>query len=309
MMLKGAQEELAEIENDVRSMERKLANLRARGYVIEKSLEADVAVLATQWDRVKGNAQTTVDSQTRLLSEQMQSIQEMVAKLVGMSKNLEAARPLFMQTKSSIASAEAQADAAVDAVLTQYDEYADEVESLTAHLEWVGWMLDALETASFQLLATESGVAATEAIWEQPGLEPENGVLFLTDQRILWEDRVGTFELKLDVPLQQVEDVQEEVDEESGQEYLVFTLGSGAPYPTARMELSMPVADVWLKMIGRARSGGYAQDRAVEIDEAELERIRNAPQQCSNCGAGLSAPILRGQTEITCEYCGLVTRI
>ena len=214
-----------------------------------------------------------------------------------------------MQIKSAVASAEAQADAADDAVIAQYDQYADEVETVTAHLAWVGWMLDALATATFQLLATESGVAATEAVWGRPGLEPENGILFLTDQRLLWEDRVGTFELKLEVPLAQVADVKKALDEASGQEFLDFGFASGAPYPTARFQLALPVGDAWLKMIGRARSGDYAKDRAVEIDQAELERIRNAPRQCSNCGAGLTAPILRGQNEITCEYCGQVIRI
>jgi DNA-directed RNA polymerase subunit RPC12/RpoP len=40
-----------------------------------------------------------------------------------------------------------------------------------------------------------------------------------------------------------------------------------------------------------------------------LERIRNAPQQCTKCGAAITDPILRGQTEIPCEYCGNVMRI
>jgi hypothetical protein len=307
--LKKVREELGNIENDMRSLERTLSSLRSRGYVIEKSLEVDVAVLATQWDRIKTNAETTLETQTHLLSEQMTSIQKMMGDLMAQSGNLNAARPSFLQVKSAIASTEAQADAADDTVIATYDQYADEVETLTAHLEWIGWMLDALSTASFQLLATESGVGATEAVWERPGLEPENGILFLTDQRLLWEDRVDAFELKLDMPLQQVTDVKKEVDEATGQEFLNYTLGSGAPYPVARFQLALPVADSWLKMVGRARAGDYTKDRAVEVDPAELERIRNAPRQCSNCGAGLTATILRGQTEITCEYCGQVIRI
>ena len=62
-------------------------------------------------------------------------------------------------------------------------------------------------------------------------------------------------------------------------------------------------------MISTARSDGYAEDRAVEIKKEDLERIRNAPSQCSNCGATYTAPILRGQKEITCEFCGVSVRI
>ena len=307
--LKAVREDLSGLENDMRSLERMLASLRGRGYLIEKSLEADIAILATQWDRIKGNAETTLEGQTKLLSEQMAGIQKTMAELLGMSGNMNAARPVYMQVKSGIASTEAQADAADDAVIATYDNYADEVETVSSHLQWVGWMLDALSTASFQLLATESGVAATEASWERPGLEPENGILFLTDQRLIWEDRVETFEVKLEQPLREIGEVKKESDEASGQEFLVFGLGTNGPYPSVRFALGLPVADAWLKMVGRARAGDYAMDRAVEIDPAELERIRNAPKQCSNCGAGLTEPILRGQTEITCEYCGQVTRI
>jgi len=308
-MLANVEQELTATENDVVSMGRKLADLRARGYAIEKALEADVTILAAQWDRIKFNAQKTMEQQRQLMAGQMQSIQQMLAQLMGQMNNLAAARPLYMQTKSAAASAQAQAEAAQATVVAQYDGYIDQVGTLTAHLEWVGWMLDALATATFQLLATESGVAAVEAVYARPGLEPENGILFLTDQRLLWEDRVGEFELKLNVPLSQVTDVQKVATEDGQQEFLDATFGAGAPYPNARFQLGVPVAESWLKMIGRARSGGYAGDRAIEIPPEELERIRNAPQQCSNCGAALTDPILRGQTEITCEYCGNVMRI
>jgi predicted nucleic acid-binding Zn-ribbon protein len=308
-MLASVEQELTAVENDVVSISRKLADLRARGYAIEKALEADVIILAAQWDRIKLNAQKTMEQQRQLMSGQMQSIQQMLAQLVGQMNNLAAARPLYMQTKSAAASAQAQAEAAQSTVVAQYDGYANEIGTLSAHLEWVGWMLDALATATFQLLATESGVAAVEAVYARPGLEPENGILFLTDQRILWEDRVGDFELKLNVPLQQVTDVQKAVSEDGQQEFLDFTFGPGAPCPDARFQLGAPVAESWLKMVGRARSGGYAGDRAIEIPPEELERIRNAPQQCSKCGAALTDPILRGQVDVTCEYCGNVMHI
>jgi hypothetical protein len=73
--------------------------------------------------------------------------------------------------------------------------------------------------------------------------------------------------------------------------------------------LALPVAEEWLQMIGRAKAGDYSTDRAVELAEADLERVRNAPEQCPNCGAAITSPVLRGQNEITCEYCGVVTRI
>jgi septal ring factor EnvC (AmiA/AmiB activator) len=309
MMLKDLQVDISEVENDLFSLDRELTDLRARGYTIEKSLEADTKVLSVQWEKIKQRASKTIELQTKVLSEHMTNIQAEMSKLAGLSGNLNAARPVYIQLKSMIASAEAQADAAEDTVIDQYDDFADEVEALDAHLEWVDWMLDALEISSFKLLATESGVSAVEAVWDRPGLEPENGILFLTDQRFLWEDRVGDYELKLELPLAEVNEASEEVDEESEEEALLLKFGSSAPYPNGRFELAQPVAESWIQMINRAQSGGYIEDRAVEIDEKELDKIRNAPTQCSNCGAAFTAPILRGQTEIICEFCGVATRL
>ncbi|HNB53588.1 MAG TPA: hypothetical protein PK530_16685, partial [Anaerolineales bacterium] len=100
-----------------------------------------------------------------------------------------------------------------------------------------------------------------------------------------------------------------ETEEGGTAETLVFTFDSNAPFAETRFELAAPVGDDWIKMVGRARKGDYVADRAIEIDQAELDRVKNAPTSCSNCSATFTAPVLRGQVEITCEYCGAVTRI
>lgn len=310
MMLKATQEELSELENQISELARELSQLRARGYVIEKSLEPDIEVLKLQWEKIKERAHTTLNYQTSQLGAQMKDIQSAMANLAGISGSLAAARPVYINIKSLIASAEAQAEAAEETVLDQYDEYADEIETLDTHLEWVDWMLDAISTASFSLLATESGVAAIEAIWERPNGEPENGILFLTDQRLLWEDREGDYELKINVPLANLGEVKSQIDDETGEQRLLTVFeGSAAPVASTSFLFSLPVIESWQQMIGRARAGDYGADRAVEIKESELDRIRNAPTQCPTCGATFTAPILRGQNEITCEFCGVSTRI
>jgi predicted nucleic acid-binding Zn-ribbon protein len=310
LLLSDARAELENLENDVRSLERSLADVRARGYQIEKDLEAEIAVLVAQWERIKGNAGKTLDVQAGLLAAQSTAIQGLMTKLAGMTANLAAARPVYMQLKSAIASAEAQAAAALETIYGQFDDYAAEVAGLDAHLDWVDWMLDALATASFQLLATESGIAATEATYARPGMEAENGVLFLTDQRLLWEDRVGDYEVKVEVPLAQVESVSiGYVDEAQTDETLAFKFASGAPLAEAAFDIAAPVGETWRQMVGRARNGDYAGDRATPLDPAEIARVQNAPTQCSHCGGQFTAPVLRGQVEIACEFCGTITRI
>ncbi|MCK5436214.1 MAG: hypothetical protein KAI88_06255, partial [Nitrosomonadaceae bacterium] len=128
MMLKNLQEEISSLEVDVNNLGRELSELRARGYVVEKTLEADVQVLAAQWDQIKTRSNATITLQSKMLSEQMKVIQDKMATLAARSGNLSAARPQFVALKSAIASAEAQAEAAEETVLDQYDEYANEIE-------------------------------------------------------------------------------------------------------------------------------------------------------------------------------------
>ncbi|MFO8037629.1 MAG: hypothetical protein R6U57_13480, partial [Anaerolineales bacterium] len=54
------------------------------------------------------------------------------------------------------------------------------------------WMLTELSEVSFELLATESGIMAVKAVWAKSGKqrkEDPKGVLYLTDQRLLFEQK------------------------------------------------------------------------------------------------------------------------
>jgi ribosomal protein S27E len=62
-------------------------------------------------------------------------------------------------------------------------------------------------------------------------------------------------------------------------------------------------------LIGRVKSGEIDKERTQPKDEAVVEAARSAPTKCSTCGATLPADIVRGQREITCEYCGSVIRL
>jgi hypothetical protein len=310
-MLTFAKDALEDMGNKVAALPTQLAKVRAKGYVFEKALESQVQGLSDRWGKIKQTVDTDVRSQSESLTKTMQGIQQQMAQVMAGANNPSAVRPVYMQVKSMVASAEAQAAAAEQAIYGQYDDFQASVETLSARFAWVDWMLEALATASFKLLATEGGVAATEANWLRPNSDPMGGILFLTDQRLIFEEREGEFSVPLEVPLAQVQSV----DADSGQgankdeEHLKVILASGAPAPYGLWQLVGPQADEWKTMIGRALKGDYTSDRAVAVDQSAVDKVKNAPTQCPNCGAAFTKPVLRGQTEITCEFCGAVTRL
>ena len=306
--LVDVRQELATLENDLHAQQRKLADVRAKGYAVEKNLEADLEILSAQWDRVMFSTHNNLEEQTRLLNEPLQGLQRSMAQLMGLAANPRAAQPIFLEVKSTAATVKAKLEAAQAASRAPYSAYAKEIKSFHTHLEQVSQMQSSLATASFKLMATETGIAAVPAVYTRPGMGDEKGVLVLTDMRLLWERKGPVSELVVNAALQQITNVQKEVAPANGSEFLNFSFAAGADFPSARFTLESPVADEWMKMVGRARSGDFSADRAVQIDPAEVERIRNAPKQCSNCGAAFTKPILRGQSEIICEYCGVTNR-
>ena len=64
----------------------------------------------------------------------------------------------------------------------------------------------------------------------------------------------------------------------------------------------------YVQQLNRVMTGEIDKERAIPVDEAEVEAVRSAPTVCTTCGATLPA-LARGVTELTCEYCGTVVRV
>lgn len=310
-MLSFAKDALEDIETKVKGLPGKLSGVRARGYAFEKALEAQVQGLTDQWVGIKQTLSNDLKTQTMSMGSTMVDIQQKMAQVMGQSANPSAARPAYMQVKSMIASVEAQAVAAEQGLYGQYDDFQASVETLNAHLEWVDWMLEALASASFTFMATEGGVAAAQANWLRPNSDPMGGILFLSDQRVIFEEREGEFSVPLEAALSLVQSVEALAGQGAGQdeEHLRLNFGAGAPASFGLFQLVGPTAEEWKTTIGRAMKGDYTSDRALEIDQAAVDKVKNAPTQCPSCGAAFTKPVLRGQTEIKCEFCGAVTRL
>jgi hypothetical protein len=92
------------------------------------------------------------------------------------------------------------------------------------------------------------------------------------------------------------------------EDHLDFALTSAAPARKAHFHIDGQDCNLWQATVGRVKNGEIEKSRVQPISEEEKQRLRNAPTKCSSCGGSIKAPILRGQTEIHCVYCGAVTR-
>ena len=94
-----------------------------------------------------------------------------------------------------------------------------------------------------------------------------------------------------------------------GKDMRSLKLGSGAPYAEVVAEIKGGIeADYWAQQVSRAAKGVISDDSTVEPDADLIERLRDAPTDCPNCG-GVLPQLAAGATDISCQYCGSVVRV
>jgi hypothetical protein len=328
IMLSPVNDDLEDIATAINALPANIENLRARGYVFKSYLERKVQTLTTQWTQLRPQVQTAVTTQSNALRMDANAVQAQL------NRRQLATAPL--------ASLEGKVGAALRNLQGMYDTLDDNINQTQQQLDDISWTLQQIEVASFGLLATEAPVEAVPANWKKPGdKDGVEGVLILTDQRLLFEQKeevatkkvlfIATEKQKVQVlqwavPVTQIEKATGSSRGLMGKDdFLTITLAEGGgladpqgkslyddagrPLRTTDIHLKGEKGEAWQGFIGRVKSGEIAKERTVPVDTAAAETVANAPTKCPNCGATITQKIMRGQTEINCEFCGSVIRL
>jgi hypothetical protein len=312
--------DLGDVDAAVNALPANIAAVRARGYVFKNYLERKADTLATQWRDLRPRVESSIQTQSQQLRLQANQVQ--------------ASHNRRQRATAAMSALESQASAAQRSLQGMYDPLNDNVLQTQKQLDDIVWTLNQAEQASFGWLATEAPVEAVSANWRKPDdKDGVGGVLYLTDQRLVFEqiEEVATKKvlfiatekkkvqaLGWEVP---VANIATAAGSHRGfmnkDDYLTITTtpGSGIKtpegntYPTADIHLMGETGEAWQGFIGRVKNGDVAKERTVPVDEKAAAAVANAPTKCGTCGATISQPILRGQTEIACQYCGSVIRV
>jgi len=309
------------LENQVKSLPQSVAELRARGYAFRSYLEQKSEVLAGQWGEVNGEIRKWIDEESRSLGEHVSDAEKYIRDIDAAKAATTTQEHLTNQLSSVLETLETRVSAAEKHIRQMYDDLRREVRVMNKQLTEVGWFLEQRDEASFSFLPAEAVFLVAEATWDASGKDI-NGVLFLTDQRLVFEQKekvgktLGLFggqmahELKWEAPVSAVEEVR--ADNKGlfgGKDMLYFTMGGGAAHRSITVEVKGDAdCKFWAQQIKRMVSGDAHDERAIEPDPEMIERLRSAPTQCAVCG-GTLPQVVRGQLEVTCKYCGSVVRL
>ena len=245
---------------------------------------------------------------------------------------------------AALGALESRVDAAVRNLEGMYDTLDDNVNQTQQQIDDISWTLQQAEQASFGFTPAEAPVEAVPANWKKPGdKDGVDGVLFLTDQRLIFEQKeevatkkvlfITTAKEKVQalawaVPVGKVaKAVGSKRGFMSKDDFLTVALDEGASFEDAEgqpvrdddsmrralsstdLHLKGESGEAWQGFIGRVKSGEIDKDRTTPVDQEAVEAVKNAPTKCSNCGATITQTIVRGQTEVTCDFCGSVMRL
>ena len=322
-----SREAIGELQASVNGMAQRIASLRVRGYVFEKDLEGQAQAFAGSWALLYPNLQAQINSQSSALVNALRPIEMQMPQLAAMAGNPGAARGLLATLQSAAGQVESKVSAAEQVVEGMYHQFDNQVYTAHKHLEDIEYLLTQLAEASFQLLPTEAGIAAVKAAWWKTGKEQKGdpqGVLYLTDQRMIFEQKeeIATKKvlyevtekqkvqaLQLEAPVALVDKV--ETSKQGllkNEDHIEIHFLSGTAVMMAHFHIWQD-APAWQALINRAKSKDFDQGRALALDQAALERVKSAPTQCPSCGGAITTVVLRGMDSIKCEYCGFVIRL
>ena len=325
--LASLRDAIEDLDTCISGFPQQIKDLRARQYAFEVNLESQAKGFAPRWSSIKTGVRTEVTRQSQSLENSLRPIESKITRLNSLRNSPNSARSLITQVDSELENLKDKASSAERAIQGMYDDLKNEVEVLKKHLEEIEEMLGHLESACFSLMPNEAGIQAVKATFIE-GKEDKNdpqGILFLTDQRLLFEQKqevakkkvlfIATEkemvqELIMDMPLGMVEEI---TTSKRGlfknEDHIEFTFSNNAPFREAHLHLFGQDCSDWKTAIQRAKKGEYDQNRAIAIDTEAAEEVRNAPTQCPGCGASIQQKVLRGMDSITCQYCGTVIRI
>lgn len=297
-----------------------LEELRKGGYLYKGYLEKKIEVLREQWQGLRARVDSEAMQQGRMLSMEADQLQQ---RLSAMGGNLVAAA--LDALERDIVALEGKVQSAANTLQRLYDTIEQNGRQTDQQIKSAKQLLQHIAAATFRLRQGENPVEEVEAQYLVDGDNGPKGYLFLTDQRLIFEQNENVATKKFLFITTASERVQKTLWEvpiggvtqarpsEKGalmfkKEILELEV-SGADIARATLKLDADSED-WAALIGRVRSGDIATEKVgAGAAAAEVQATpANVPTKCPTCAAQLPE-LMRGETSLKCQYCGTIVRV
>jgi len=324
VLMASLKDEIDDVNTTLNNLPTLIGKIRTAGHVFDADLEKKSDEMRAGWPQVRDNALSQISSNQYSLQNALQNAESELQNLINYQSNPDYALTIVSRSEGAIQTLQSQISAVNSAVRGSYDSFINEAKKIEQRVNKIQEMMNLVTAATFQLMPAEGVISVVPGKLDKEGKDDPKGYVFLTDQRILFEqnEEVATKKvlfvatekqkvqkLLVDMPLTQLEKVTASKKGMLGNEdHLDLMFESGAAVRMAHFHINGQDCNAWQTMINRAKTKDYDKERAVKVDTGVTEKMSAAPTKCSSCGANFTKPVMRGQTEVKCEYCGAVTR-
>lgn len=312
-----------DLDQGIAELAPRIAALRDRGYVYKAFLENKAGVLESKW----AEAEAAVRREIRSAETELVPLYE---DAVRRFNQLHQGRPSaagVSAVEREIAQVESRVSQAESTLRSAYSNIKSTFYQTNKQLEDLEWMYEELGEASFDLFPGEGMVQATRGEYQPNGGDEQDGILYATDQRLVFERKEQVATKKVLFIATEKEMMQEVTYEArmqgldsvkatrkgmmGGQQILEAVFTGEATLPVFNCKIKGQTSDEWANLLNRVNSGQIMSEKvAAEGEDATAaaeEAFTSAPERCSSCGAPVPE-LTATQRQHECEYCGTVMR-
>lgn len=326
--LSSLADRIEDINTKINGLSRRVNDLRKKDYIFDTNLEKNSHEFLKKWQPIHTNLRIKLNQESASLKTNMKTIEDQLLKASSNMNNLHFSRNLLNPLKVLIENLSKKIEASERMLRGMYDSFERELNIFNKYLSNIEWSVKEFESSNLKLFPQEFLIMGVKSVWTRDGDKDKDdpeGILFLTDQRIVFEQKqeVATKkflfitrereliqELLVDIPLSYIETINTaKKGIFKNQDYLEINFASGAQYSQTTYHLQNQDCEDWKALINRVLSGNFDKNRTEEVDQEMLEKIKNVPTICPQCGATIKVQIIRGMDQFTCEFCGVVIKI
>jgi hypothetical protein len=175
--------------NTVTGLPESVRRLRARGYKFQSSLDQTADELKEQWGVLRPSLRKMLQDRAMELRPALGCIQFAMRQLTRFASDPINAEPLLAHARATVGDLERRSRLAMHQVNDPFAAYRTKVGIFVAGLEQLEWTLTQGDEAKFQLRSGEDVVIGAKATWLRSNEDHPDGVLYLTNQRIIFEQK------------------------------------------------------------------------------------------------------------------------
>ncbi|PKO07382.1 MAG: hypothetical protein CVU41_01400 [Chloroflexi bacterium HGW-Chloroflexi-3] len=326
--LSSIHDKLEDLQTKVNGLNKRISDLRQKNYIFDTTLEVNAKDFVKRWQPIHTTTKIRLNQELIHLKVDIKPIEQQLVKASANPNNVTLTRQILNSLKVSVENLSKKVSSSEALLRGMYDSFERELNSFTKNLLNIEWTVKEFESSNIKLLMHEFLIMGVKAVWTRDGKEDKDdpgGILYLTDQRIFFEQKeeVATKkflfitkerelrqEVLIDIPVQMIESVQTTKQGIfKNQDFLDINFTSGAQYNSAQFHIHNQNCEDWKGLINKVQSGDFEKNRTKEVDKEVIEKIKNAPTICPQCGATIAMPILRGMEQYSCEFCGGIIKL